>query len=82
MRRRTCGEPIEIQIRDDRPVRFRRGDREYEITAVLKMLALLRPREDVDTQLWLLRVRGGGQPEATCELRRDHGQWLLSAIWA
>jgi hypothetical protein len=81
MRRRACDHPVQIQVRDDRVIRFRQGEREYEVIALLKMLALLRPRDDVDTQLWQVRARSSGMPEGVYELRRDHGEWRMSAIW-
>jgi hypothetical protein len=28
-----------------------------------------------------VRARSRGLPEAIYELRRDHGEWRLSAIW-
>jgi hypothetical protein len=81
MPRRVCDHPVRIEVRDDRLIRFCGGGREYEVTALLRMLALLRPRDDVDTQLCQVRARSGDLPEATYELRRDHGEWRLSAIW-
>lgn len=78
---RVCDHPVQLEVRDDRLIRFRQGGREYEVTALLRMLALLRPRDDVDTQVCQVRARSSGLPEATYELRRDHGEWRLSAIW-
>jgi hypothetical protein len=72
---------VQIEVRDDRLIRFRKGEREYEVTALLRMLALLRPSDDVDTQLCQVRARSGDLPEATFELRRDHGEWRISAVW-
>jgi hypothetical protein len=82
MRRRECDHPVQIQIFDDRLIRFRHGEREFEVIALLKMLALLRPRDDVDTQLWQVRARSSGLPEAVYELERDHGEWRMSAVWS
>jgi hypothetical protein len=81
VRRRLCNYPVQIDVRDHRLVRFRQGDREYEVTALLRLLAMLRPRDDVDTQVCQVRARSGDLPEAIYELRRDHGEWRLSAIW-
>lgn len=73
---------MQIQIFDDRLIRFRHGEREFEVIALLKMLALLRPRDDVDTQLWQVRARSRDLPEAVYELERDHGEWRMSAVWS
>jgi hypothetical protein len=82
MRRRVCDHPVEVEIHDDRPNRFRRDECEYEAITFLKMLALLRPQDDVDTQLWQIRARSEDIPERTYELQRDHGEWRMTAIWS
>lgn len=81
MRRRVCDEPIGVEVRDDRPVRFRRGDRDYEVITFLKLLTLLRPSDGIDVQLWQVRARCGTAPARTYELRRDHERWRLAAVW-
>ena len=82
MKRRTCDHPVEVEIRDDRPARFRQGEEDYEIITFLKMLALLRPQDDIDTQLWQVRARSADTPERTYELECDHGSWRMTAIWS
>ncbi|MCW2943876.1 MAG: hypothetical protein JWR24_593 [Actinoallomurus sp.] len=82
MRRHVCDHPVEVDIRDDRPSRFRRGECEYEVVTFLKMLAFLRPQDDVDTQLWQIRARSEGTPERTYELQCDHGEWRMTATWS
>jgi hypothetical protein len=82
MRRRTCDHPVQVTIRDDRPACFRQGDCDYEVITFLKMLALRRPQDDVDTQLWQVRARSVRTPERTYELECDHGRWRMTAIWS
>lgn len=82
MHRRTCDHPIQVEVRDDSPARFRRGDYDFEVITFLKMLALRRPHDGVDTQLWQVRARGTGEPERTYELECDHGRWRMTAIWS
>ncbi len=48
----------------------------------LKMLAMLRPRDGVDTQLWQVRARATDAQERTYELQCDHGEWRMTAIWS
>jgi hypothetical protein len=45
------------------------------------MLALRRPQDDVDTQLWQVRARSLSSPERTYELECDHGHWRMTAVW-
>jgi hypothetical protein len=82
MRRRTCDHPVQVTIRDDRPARFRHEEGDYEVITFLKMLALCRPQDDVDTQLWQVRARSARTPERTYELECDHGHWRMTAIWS
>lgn len=82
MKRRACDQPVQVQVLADRPASFTWDGRSYEVITFLKMLGLQRPREDVDTQLWQVRARPqGAQVPATYELRRDHGEWQLAAVW-
>lgn len=81
MRRRTCDHPVQVEIRGDSPACFRRDDCDYEVITFLKMLALRRPQDGVDTQLWQVRARSAGTPERTYELECDHGRWRVTAIW-
>lgn len=81
MKRRLCHHPVEVDLGDGRPVRFRCGGREYEVVALLKALSLVRPDEGIDTQLWQVRARCPGFLPRTYELRCDHGEWRLTAIW-
>jgi hypothetical protein len=82
MKRRICDDPVEVEILDDRPSRFHLDESEYEVVTFLKMLALLRPKEDVDTQLWQVRARSADTPERTYELQCDHGEWRMTAVWS
>lgn len=82
MKRHICDQPVEVEIRNDRPSRFHRGGCEYEVVTFLKMLALLRPRDGVDLQLWQVRARAGDDPERTYELQCDHGAWRMKATWS
>jgi hypothetical protein len=81
MRRCVCDHPIQVQVSEDSPARFRRGECDYEVITFLKMLALLRPQDDVDTQLWQVRARSIDTPERTYELQCDHGTWRMTAVW-
>ena len=81
MRRRTCDHPVQVEIRGDSPACFRQDDCDYEVITFLKMLALRRPQDDVDTQLWQVRARSSSSPERTYELECDHGHWRMTAIW-
>lgn len=81
MRRRICDHPVQVEIRDDRPSRFGRDEYEYEVVTFLKMLALLRPLDGVDTQVWQVRARTSDAQERTYELECDHGEWRMKAIW-
>jgi hypothetical protein len=81
MRRRVCDQPVQVEIRDHRPARFRRDQREYEVITFLKLLTLFRPQDDIDIQLWQVRARCGDRPARTYELRRDHQEWRLAAVW-
>jgi hypothetical protein len=82
MRRRTCDHPVQVEIRGDSPAGFRQDDCDYEVITFLKMLALRRPQDDVDTQLWQVRARSSSTPERTYELECDHGRWRMTAIWS
>jgi hypothetical protein len=82
MYRRTCDQPIQVEVRDDSPVRFHKGDADFEVITFLKMLALRRPQDNVDTQLWQVRARTDDEPERTYELECDHGRWRMTAIWS
>jgi hypothetical protein len=82
MRRRICDHLVQVEISDDKPSRFRRDECEYEVVTFLKMLALLRPRDGVDTQLWQVRARATDAQERTYELQCDHGEWRMTAIWS
>ena len=81
MRRRLCGDPARVSIHDDRPVLFWCADREYEVTALLKMVALIRLEDDTDTRLYTVRARSTDGAEAVYELECDHGEWRLAATW-
>lgn len=82
MKRHICDHRVQVEISDDRPSRFHRDQHEYEVVTFLKMLALLRPQDDVDTQLWQVRARSEDTPERTYELECDHGVWRIAAIWS
>ncbi|RAY10685.1 hypothetical protein DPM19_34070 [Actinomadura craniellae] len=81
MRRRLSRHPVQVRFHDDRPVTFHHGEREYEVVALLKMLACVRPLDDVDLWLWQVRAQPGDGPESTYELECDHGEWHLTATW-
>lgn len=81
MRRRLCDHPVQVRLHDDRPILFWQGEREYEVSALLKMVGLIRQEDDIDTRLWQVRARSGGVPDATYELECDHGTWRMVAIW-
>lgn len=81
MKRRLCHHPVEVDLGDGGPVRFRQGGREYEVVTLLKTLALVRPEDDVDVRLWQVRARCPGFLARTYELSCDHGHWHLTAIW-
>lgn len=81
VRRRLCDHPVEVDLGDGRPVRFRRGEREYEVVTLLKSLSLIRPQDGIDTQLWQVRARRPGFLPRVYELRCDHGEWRMTAIW-
>jgi hypothetical protein len=81
MRRRVCDQPVQVEVREDRPIRFRRDRRDYEVITFLKLLTLFRPQNGIDIQLWQVRARSGDDPARTYELRRDHGEWHLTAVW-
>lgn len=81
MRRRTCDHRVEVEIRGDSPACFRLGDCDYEVITFLKMLALRRPQDDIDTQLWQVRARSANTPDRTYELECDHGRWRMTAFW-
>lgn len=82
MRRRVCDEPIRVEVRGDRPARFRWGDHDHEVITFLKLLTLSRPQDDIDVQLWQVRARSGDDQARTYELRRDHERWRLTAVWS
>lgn len=81
MRRLVCDDPVQVRIRGERLVGFRREGCEYEVVALLKMLAYVRPRDEVNRRLCQVRARSEGRPEATYELQCDHGRWRLVAVW-
>lgn len=81
MRRRTCDDPVQVRISGDRLVGFRRGGCEYEVLALVKLLAYIRPMEEVNRRLCQVRARSASTPEATYELQCDHGRWRLVAVW-
>lgn len=81
MRRRVCDQPVQVEVQDNRPTRFRRDQHGYEVVTFLKLLTLFRPQDDLDIQLWVIRARRDDDPPRTYELRRDHGEWRLSAVW-
>lgn len=81
MRRRLCNDPARVSIHDGRPVLFWYADRECTVTALLKMVALVRLEDDTDTRLYQVRARCGDELEAVYELECDHGTWRLAAIW-
>jgi hypothetical protein len=81
MRRHTRDHLVEVEIRDDRPSRFHHDECEYEVVTFLKMLALKRPQDGVDTQLWQVRARSADTSERTYELQCDHGVWRMTAVW-
>jgi hypothetical protein len=82
MMRRTCDHPVQVTILGDSPAGFRQGDHDYEVITFLKMLALRRPQDDVDTQLWQVRARSTDEFERTYELECDHGRWRVTAVWS
>jgi hypothetical protein len=82
MNRQTCDQPVKVKIRDDSPACFSQDDCDYEVITFLKMLALRRPQDDVDTQLWQVRARSARTPARTYELECDHGSWRMTAIWS
>lgn len=79
--RRLRNDPVQVELSDTSPMGFRWEDRDYEVVTMLKMLAFVRPTEDVDTQLWQVRARSADRPEATFELECDHGAWRVAALW-
>jgi hypothetical protein len=79
--RRLRNDPVQVEIRDASPIGFRWDEREYEVVTLLKMLAFVRPAQDVDTQLWQVRARSGDRPAKTFELECDHGSWRVAALW-
>jgi hypothetical protein len=81
MRRHTVDDPVRVQIRDDKLSRFRWAGGLYEVTGLLKMIAVRDPRGDVDTQLWQVVARSGAAPCGTYEIQCDHGEWRLTAVW-
>lgn len=82
MKRRICDHSVKVEILDDSPSRFRFDESEYEVVTFLKMLALIRPKDGVDTQLWQVRARSADTPERTYELQCDHGEWRMTAAWS
>ena len=81
MRRRTYDDPVQVQIRGDMLTHFRWADDLYEVTALLKMIAVRDPRGGVETQLWQVAAQAGAARTGTYEIRCDHGRWRLAAIW-
>lgn len=81
MRRLLCDHPTLVSLHDDHPVFFEHAGRGFEVTALLKMVALIRPVDDVDNRLYQVRARTLDGPETTYELECDHGHWRVVACW-
>ncbi|SEF55889.1 hypothetical protein SAMN04489712_101422 [Thermomonospora echinospora] len=81
IRRQLCDRPIRVRLHDDRPVAFWTDGREYEVTALMEMVGLIRVRDDVDTCLWQVRARSRDGREVVYDLVRDHGDWRMAAVW-
>lgn len=81
MWRRVCDDPVQVQIRGDMLTHFRWYDDLYEVTSLLKMIAVRDPREGVESQLWQVAARAGAARQGTYEIQCDHGEWRLAAVW-
>ena len=81
MRRRVCDDPVQVHVSGERMVGFRRGGRDYEVVALLKMRACIRPLDGVNSRLCQVRARSSATPETMYELQCEHGRWRLTAEW-
>ena len=81
MRRRACDDPVQVEFRNETMSRFRWAERDFEVVALLKMIAVRDPRGGVESQLWHVGALSGDARAATYEIHCDHGAWRLAAIW-
>jgi len=81
MWRRAYDDPVQVQIRGDMMTYFRWAEELYEVTALLKMIAVRDPRGGVETQLWQVAARAGAARSGAYEIQCDHGEWRLAAVW-
>lgn len=91
---RVYGEPVEVWVRDDRPVRFVWRGRLYTVSRVLEHWLTTREwwrrqegeqAEEADgREFWRVEAGAGiGSAPGVYELRRDLGKgtWMLSRVW-
>jgi hypothetical protein len=90
---RVYGEPVDVWLRADRPVRFVWRGRLYTVLRVFEHWVASQewwkqrgeqPRDPADQEFWRVEASPGRNlPPATYELRRDDatGTWLLARVW-
>lgn len=91
---RVYGEPVEVWVRDDRPVRFVWRGRLHTVSRVLEHWLTTREwwrrqeGEEADEtdgrEFWRVEAAAGiGSTPGVYELRHDLGKgtWLLSRVW-
>jgi Family of unknown function (DUF6504) len=90
---RVYQEPVDVWVRDRRPVRFIWRNRLYPVLQVLEHWVVSRewwkehgtePGEPTDHEFWRVEASPGHTiPPATYELRQNTatGSWLLARVW-
>lgn len=79
LRRRACGDVVQVSVRDGYPVQVRHGARRYCVDAERKVLVVRRP--GVDIEFWHVAVSDESGARYLADLRREDGRWWLAGIW-
>jgi len=83
MWRRAYDEPVRVRMHEGGLTHFHWADDLYEVTELIKMVAVWHPRARVETQLWHVAAaaRTGTERHGMYEIECDHGNWRLVAMW-